>query len=266
MSKQETRYYKSFEDDFTVSKNQNKSLPKDYKWIDTRLIAKIISAVVYSSALIFSSIYCRLFLHTKIVGKEKIKNIKGSCFIYGNHTQPIGDVFIPAHCAFPKRIYTVVSTANYGIPIISTLLPYLGALPVVETIGGMKELNNAIKKRVENGNPIVIFPEAHVWEYCSFIRPYSLTSFKYPAKFNVPSVAMTACYTKSRFYKKPKMTVYIDGPFHPTGDNIKEKAQNMHKAVYSAMLERSKLSNVDYIKYAPEKNKLTFFNLGVDFS
>lgn len=249
MTVKEKRYYSDFSDDFEQSANQDFALPQNYKWIKTEVLSRILSAVVYALAVIFSSIYCKFFLHMKVTGRENLKKVKGGYFIFGNHTQPIGDVFTPALCAFPKRIYTIVSTANYGIPVIGKILPYLGALPIKNSASGIKELNTAITKRLSDNHPIVVYPEAHVWEYCTLIRPYPYTSFKFPVKNDVPSFAMTVTYKKSKLFKKPTMQVFIDGPFYGAGNNLKEKAVNLHDTVFDTMKMRSSYSDCNYIEY-----------------
>ena len=249
MKEKKIRYYASFQDDFEESANQNHVLPEDYKWVRSDIWSRFLSCVIYALAVIFSSVYCRLWLHMKVKGRESLKGIKGGFFIYGNHTQPVGDVFIPALCVLPRRIYTVVSTANYGIPVIGKILPYLGALPIVNSLHGMKELSKAIEQRLNTGHPIVIYPEAHVWEYYTDIRPFPDTSFKYPVKYNRPSFAMTVTYKKSRLFRKPLMEVCMDGPFYGQGDTAKRKAEDLHSQVTAAMKERSRNSNFQYIQY-----------------
>ena len=245
----EIRYYESYGDDFEKSANQNFQLPENYKWVRNDLLSKFLSGLIYGLAVSLGGAYCRFFLHVRVKGRDKLKGQKGGFFIYGNHTQPIGDVFIPAVCALPKRIYTVVGTANYGIPVVGKILPFLGALPIVDSLHGIKELNKAVKKRIEDGHPVVIYPEAHVWEYCTEIRPFPDTSFRFPVKLNKPAFAMTVTYKKSKFFKKPTAQVYLDGPFYPQGDSDKEKTKNLHETVVLAMQERSKKSDCQYIVY-----------------
>ncbi len=151
--------------------------------------------------------------------------------------------------AFPKRIYTVVGTANYGIPVIGKILPYLGALPVKETLSGLKKLGNAISTRISQGHPVVIYPEAHVWEYYTEIRPFPLTSFKFPTAENTPVFSSTVVYQKTKISKRPKAEIYIDGPFYGEGETTKERAENLRNKVFDKMTERSKLSNYEYIQY-----------------
>ena len=244
------RYYTDFTDDFEKPTKEIR-LPDDYEYVRKGLVARILSPLTYGAALLFSLFYCRFHLHMKIYGKKGIKKaIKNGAFIYGNHTQPIGDVVIPARAVFPKRIYTVVSPANYAIPVIGKALPYLGALPTSDTVSGTKELLKAIKQRILEKKCIVIYPEAHVWEYYTGIRPFADTSFKFPVKFKKPAVAMTVTYKKSRIFKKPLTRVFLDGPFYPP-DNVTEtkKVRELHRAVKTAMETRSRESDFEYIKY-----------------
>lgn len=252
MKKERIRRYRSFTDDFEIAPEQDYTLPEDYVWVRKDIFSKLKSRIIYFLAIVFSLFYCPLVLHMKVKGRKNLKGLKGRYFIYGNHTQPLGDVFIPALCVLPRRIFTVVSTANFSIPVIGKILPYLGALPIVDSLKGFKELSKAMEVRLRKNHPIVIYPEAHVWEYCTLIRPYPATSFKFPVKFDVPAIAMTVTYKKSKFFKKPKTTVYLDGPFYPQGETSKEKVSNLHKMVYDAMCNRSKESDYQYIAYIKE--------------
>lgn len=245
----EVRYYSTYTDDFEESANQNYKLPEDYKWVRKDIFSKFLSGLIYGLAVIFGGAYCKSFLHMKVKGRKNLKGMKGDFFIYGNHTQPVGDVFIPALCALPKRIFTVVSTANYGIPVIGKILPYLGALPIVDSLHGFKELNKAIEMRVEMNHPIVIYPEAHVWEYYTGIRPFADASFKFPVKMNKPAFAMTVTYRESKVFKRPIMEVYLDGPFYAEGETVKDKTTDLHCKIYEAMMKQSKNSNYNYIEY-----------------
>ncbi len=252
MSKEkEVRFYSSYADDFSFTKNQEYKLKKDYKWVRDGFFESVFAALLYTVALIFSTVYCRLFLHVDFKGSRILrKAAKDGAFIYGNHTQPIGDVFLPALAAFPKRIYTIVSPANLGIPFIGRLLPCLGALPLTDDLGGMKRLHAAIEKRLDEGCFITIYPEAHVWEYHTEIRPFADAAFWYPVRFAKPAYCMTVTYKDSRFFRRPRATVYIDGPFLPDlALPKKEQAKKLCESIYKRMQERSQNSNFKYIRY-----------------
>lgn len=248
MSRNKSYIYKSFEDDFFDDGKPHK-LKADYVWIKSDMLSKIKSSVVYFLAVVFGTFYCRLFLHMKIKNAGTLRKCKTGFILYGNHTQPVGDVFTPALVCFPKRIYTVVSPANFDLPIIGKILSPLGALPIPDSINAMREFGEAIEQRLKENHPIIIYPEAHVWPYYTGIRPFPSVSFKYADKYGVPVFAMTVTYQKRKFGKKPKMTVYIDGPFYSSGKTAKEKAENLKNTVLNCMTENSKKSNCEYVKY-----------------
>ena len=247
------RYYESLTQDFEKTKNQDIKLGDDYKFIKTGFFDRFLSAVIYGAAVILSYPYCRFFLHIKFEGRKKLKDFKNTgYFLFANHTQPVGDVFTPAHALFPKRIYTIVSTANYGIPVIGKILPYLGALPVIESVKGLKNLTQSIKTRLSENKCIVIYPEAHVWEYYTGIRPMPESAFTFPLRCAKPSYAMTVTYKKRRIGKKPAAVVHLDGPFYPDESlPPRRRAAALRDTVYAAMLERSRESDTEYIRYEP---------------
>ncbi len=244
----EIKYYKTYEDDFIKTKNQTYTLKNNYKWINTNIFYKILSFIIYIPFLIFSIIYCKLILHITYKNKKILKKHK-TFFIYANHTQPVADAFSPALALFPKKPYIIVSPSNLGIPIIGKLLPYLGALPIPNNIHQMKKFIESINTHIKN-NPIIIYPEAHVWPYNTFIREFPNTSFEFPIINNVPSFTMTTTYQKIKEGQKPKITIYFDGPFYSDNkETKKEKIKNLHDKIYNSMVKNSNYSNYNYIKY-----------------
>lgn len=249
MKQPRTRYYTSFSDDFVQTRNQDCRVPEDYPWLPNRFL----SGLVYGLAVLFSAVYLPLGLHVRYRNRGVLRQAMDTgAFLYCNHTQPFGDVFLPALPCLPGRIYTVVSAANLAIPVIGRLLPCLGALPIPDSMQGMRRFTAAMEQRLNEKRCIAIFPEAHVWEYCTRIRPYGDGAFKYPVKFSRPAYAMTVTYQKRRWGRKPKATVYIDGPFFPDAAlTPKGRAARLRDQVYACMQERSKNSNYDYIRYEP---------------
>lgn len=245
-----TRYYHDFTDDFFQA-GEIHPLPENYVWVREDFRSRFLSKLIYGLALLFSNIYCRLCLHVRIRGAKRLRKEEGGFFLYANHTQPIGDVFHPALVCFPKRIYTVVSPANLALPGIGKILPYLGALPIPDTLSGMRTFNKAVEKRVCDGHPVILYPEAHLWEYYTDIRPFPDTTFKFPVSLGKPVYCMTTTYQKRRFGKKPRITIFVDGPFLPQGKTAKEKAATLHDAVYTCMKERAQNSTYAYITYTP---------------
>lgn len=256
MNKDKVRYYREFTDDFETSPDQEFELGADYEYIRDGFFSKLKSALIYSAAVVFGTPFCRLFLHVRYKNRRVLKAAKGEgYFIYANHTQPVGDVFIPALAALPKRIYVVVSPANYTLPVIGKILPFLGALPISSSPSGMRSFTEAVGRRIDEKKVVTIYPEAHVWEYYTDIRPFSDASFRYPVKLSAPVFSQTVTYQKRRFSKKPRTTVYIDGPFYADETLPKrEQSRDLRDRVYACMKERSKESNCQYIVYEKVKD------------
>ena len=120
---------------------------------------------------------------------------------------------------------------------------------------GTRNFMNAIEKRILQGSPVVIYPEAHIWPYYTGVRPYSSTPFRYPVKFREASYCFTTTYQQGRSKKRPKIVIYVDGPFYPDLTlNQKAQQEKLHQEIYETMKARSKLSNFEFIKYVKKEN------------
>lgn len=247
--------YRSYADEFVESRNQQYKLPDSYVWIRDRGKYRILSWFLYQLAKCIGRLYCHFVLHLKVVNEGILKTYRNTgFFLYGNHTQPVGDVVIPALVCRGKRIYTIVSPANLGIPVIGKALPLLGAIPVPDKMDQMKEHWQTVERRIGEGYCVVIYPEAHVWPYYTEIRPFGQTSFMYPAEMEAPVFCMTATYQKNRLRKKPDLVLYIDGPFFPDMRlKRKERQKKLWEAVYETMKRYSFRSNSEYIIYRKEE-------------
>lgn len=247
-------YYNSFEDDVIESKDQNYQLKDNYKWLHHNIFYKILSYIIYYLVLVFSLIYAKLFLHVKIKNKNILKKEKGY-FLYSNHTQMLGDVFNPFLICFPHHPYIICSPSNLGIPFLGKILPIAGALPIPNNIHDMIKFKEAINFHITKGNPIIIYPESHLWPYATFIRDFPETSLHYPVDNNQKVYVATTTYTKSKLSKKPKIIIYIDGPFKCDGNlTKKENINKLHDEVFKTMKKRSKLNNYAYITYKKKDN------------
>ena len=247
------KYYNSYDEDFVSSDKQDYKLKDNYKWIHKNIFYIVFSYIVYWVLYVIAFIYSKLILRVKVRNKKILKKYK-SYYIYGNHTQVIGDIFDIPSITFPWRPYYICSTANLGIPILGKLLPLAGALPIPDSIDKMKEFREAIHIR-EKKHPIIIYPEAHVWPYCTFIREFPNTSFHFPVEAKSVVFVATTIYKKSK-RKKPKIEIVLDGPFNIKENfSKKENIQYLRDIVYETMVKRSKESNYQYIEYIKKEKE-----------
>ncbi len=196
-------------------------------------------------------LYVKLSLHQRTVGREKLKPFrKTGIFIYGNHTQSIGDPLTPNVFCFPQRVSFIVHANNVSMPVLGRINPSLGAIPLPDTREAHRNFVNCVNSRIEKGSAVVIYPEAHIWPYYTKIRPFSDASFGYPAKSGTPVFCFVNTYQKRRGRKKPRTVTYIDGPFYPDMTlPVKQRRKALRDAVYAQMCERAKLSDTEVIKY-----------------
>ena len=199
--------------------------------------------------------YEKIKFKLKYIGKEKLKQCKKEgYFIYANHTQAFADTFITSVGNYPKRNFLIVNPANVSIKGAGHLIEMLGAIPTPDNKTAMKNFLKIIEKRIKNKNSITIYPEAHIWPYYTKIRNFKDVSFKYPVELQVPSFCMTNTYQKyGKNKEKIKIVTYIDGPFYPNNELPKKEAQKeLRDKIYNQMVERSKNSDIEYIKYIKE--------------
>ncbi len=195
--------------------------------------------------------YTKLVFAHRIVGREKLKPFGNvGYFLYGNHTQDIGDAFMPHIMNFPKTNSTIVHPNNVSMPYLGRITPSLGAIPLPDDRVAYRNFLNCIEYRISQKHCVVIYPEAHIWPYYTRIRPFADTSFHYPIKLDTPVFCFTNTYQARKHSKRPRIVTYIDGPFYPDKTlPIKEQKRELRNRVYECMTERAKESCVEWIRY-----------------
>lgn len=208
----------------------------------------------YFIALPLAWTYIRLVNGTKIVNRKAIRQIKGAFFLYGNHTH-WSDSFLPHVVAAPKRTYVVANPDAVSIKGLKNIVLMLGAIPVPARIGCLRQFLDALEIRCGQGACVTIYPEAHIWPYFTGIRQFPDASFKYPAKFSMPVVAMVTTYRKRkgalRFIKTPARTVVLSDPIYAkAGMTMHEAQAYFHEAVYEFMKAHAGIpDNYESIRY-----------------
>jgi len=254
----EITYYYTDEanDEFSGVVRDNIVVDENFPYVHKNIFWNIAAFIVHRIIITPVAFAVRRFqFHQKLIGKKKLKGYKGKYIIYGNHTQIPGDGFLPPTFIFPRKPYFVVSPANIALKGTANLVMMLGAIPTPTTLKGLRKFEEGLKYQLNHHHPIVVYPEAHIWPYYTKIRDFKSTSFKYPIKFDVPAFCFTNTYIKRKFFKRPKMVTYIDGPFYPNKELTgKACEQELRDRVYKTMVERAKNSTYEY-KYHYEKKE-----------
>ncbi len=248
----ETVYYKTENDEVVSFKEKSISIDENYKYINNNPFYKLWSWFTYRFiATPYAFMVFKILKNVKFHNRKVLKkHNKNGYFIYANHTNQFCDGFCPGLLCFPKKAHLIVNSVNISIPIIGKLTKMWGAIPLPDDIKATKNFYNAIEQILNKNNPIIIYPEAHLWPYYTKIRNFSSSAFRYPVKYNKPVYTFTTVYKLKKNSKKPKIEIFVDGPFYP--DNLvdtKLAQQKLRDLVFVKLCERAKLSNYEYVEY-----------------
>ncbi len=246
-------YENELEDDF--SGFQRKKIRIDQSYVYERgWLWRGVAFLLYPCVRFAAYLYMRLGFHLKIINRKILKKYKREgYFLYANHTHAPADGFLPSLVCYPKHVHILVTSENLSVRGTKNILAMLGATPIPHTLQGMKHFKAYIHTLMEKGRVVMIYPEAHIWPYYTKIRPFTDTSFAYPYFEQRPVFTFTVTYQKKK--RRIRMTCYIDGPFYPTSTSKKEAIHSLREQAYQAMVERSKQSSYEKIKYIKRESE-----------
>ena len=260
MSEKKIFYYTDeVNEDFSGIVRDRYHVDSSYKYIHTNPIYRFFTFIVYRIIMTpVAWLHLKIKFNTKFVNKSCIKEIsnRDGYFLFGNHSNIPADGYIPTMiCSPSRRSYDIVSAENMAIKGTRTFMKMVGALPLPDGFKSMKNFMKAIQQKIDEGQVITIYPEAHIWPYYTKIRNYKSDSFRFPCKHNSASFCFTTTYQKRKIIKRPRIVVYVDGPFYPNKDlNGSEQKQELRDRIYKTMVERSKNSNCEYYIYRKKEN------------
>ena len=259
MKEQEIYYYSDeLNDEFSGSHITPRVIDEKYKYLHKNIFWNLAHFLVQNVLSVpIKVLYAKLKFRIKYIGKEKLKKYKKEgYFVYANHTQVFADTFLTSNVIYPKRNYLIVNPENVSMKLLGNFVQMFGAIPIPTGKDGMKNFLNAIKYHIQKCHSITIYPEAHIWPYYTKIRPFKSVSFRYPIELDKPVFCITNTYQK-RGKNKVKITSYIDGPFFVNKDleTKQEQKKDLRDRVYNQMVERSKNSNFEFIKYEYKDKK-----------
>ncbi|MBO4562286.1 MAG: 1-acyl-sn-glycerol-3-phosphate acyltransferase [Clostridia bacterium] len=265
MKKGDVIYYRDEQnDDFAGNGISAVEVKKDFPFAPKSLIWRIAEFFAYYVIAIPLVALCWLFTGFTIYGRSNIRALRRELrkedrgfFLYANHTHWL-DAFAGPLVCFPKKSHVLVSPDTVSIKGIRTFVQMLGAIPVPTERDAVPPFVEAIERRIEEGRAVMIFPEAHIWPFCNFIRDFKAGSFRYPVKLSVPSVAVCICYKNRRglgkLRKTPRREVCISGPFYPDSSlPAPEAKQKLRDEIHLWLKQTAEAhSDCEYVKYVRE--------------
>ena len=129
MDKRKVIYYTDeLNDEFSIAKITPKKIDENYVYCYDSLFKKFTHFFWYRIiATPLAFLYTKLKFAHKAVGAKKLKTFKKTgYFIYGNHTQDIGDALIPNMLGVTQDKYVIVHPNNVSMPFLGRITPSLG--------------------------------------------------------------------------------------------------------------------------------------------
>lgn len=256
-------YYRDAEhEDYAGTNIDTQTVGADFPFAPNRPLWRIMALFAYYViAIPLVSFYCYAVCGFRIKNRKAIRKIrKTGFFLYANHSH-FTDAFLAPIVSFPKRAYVIVGPDTVSIKGLRSFVQMVGAIPIPQGLRGMAPFFDAVRLRTEQRCSISVFPEAHIWNYCTFLRPMKSGSFRYPIQLGLPSVAVAVTYQRRKlpFIKQPKRTVFISDPIFPddalSAKEAQKKLQNEAEAFLKDKLETySTYKYYDYRKVEESEN------------
>ena len=202
-------------------------------------------------------LYTKIWLGVRVKNRKAMRKVKG-CFVYMNHTQNIADAFTPTIVSFPKRAYVVTGPEAVSIKGIRVLVALLGAIPLPSALSAFRNFDKKLSEAMDEKASVIIYPEAHIWPYCNFIRNFPDKSFSYPCRLGAPVIAGVTVYRQRKVFKKlhPHITIYLSDPLYPdTSLPEKQARKKLRDEAYDFMSRTAKEQNsYEYVKYIKKES------------
>lgn len=254
-------YSDEVEEDFSGMNIKKTSLKSDYKYYSTNPFYRFFSKLL-CILIVIPLFWCINIIKFRPVYKNKklFKQVKGKgYYVYSNHTTAFDPTLDGVFFAPLQRTITIASQETFSISsLINPIIRAIGGIPVPNKGDGVM-FNNYVKclsYHVSKKHKIVIYPEAHIWQYYNGVRNFKSGSFRYPVWDNAPIFTLTKTFKKSKWRKTPKIIIYVSGPFYPdTTLPFKEAVNKLRDEAYQSMKENiAKYGSDEIIKYV-KKNK-----------
>ena len=154
--------------------------------------------------------------HYKIRGRENLKAVKKKgVVIISNHVHTTDSPLIATRIfGAGRKVRIITLSSNMDIPVASDLMVALGAIPIADTIKGVKHFTNTVEELLKKNKPVLFFPEAALWPYYRGLRPFHKGAFTFAVKTKTPVLPIMSTFV-TRKNGKQKMIVTILPPIFP---------------------------------------------------
>ena len=128
---------------------------------------------------------------TEIIGLENLATVKDGAIITSNHFNPIDCtlIWLLAMCAGRENELSILVQENniFMKGFFGFLMRNCNTMPVSSNLSYMaRNLKPALKKKLEGGELVLIYPEQEMWFNYKKPREFQIGAYHYASEFGVP--------------------------------------------------------------------------------
>jgi 1-acyl-sn-glycerol-3-phosphate acyltransferase len=162
--------------------------------------------------------------HTKIVGLDKIKDIRHGAIITSNHFNQLDSTIIKKMVAQKDghALYTVIEETNLAMDgFFGFLMNYCDNIPISVNYDYMRQgFSDQLKQVLNHDDYVLIYPEQEMWFNYRKPRPCKRGAYYYASQLGVPVIS---CFTQiddldkidSDPFKEVRYTLHILDVLYP---------------------------------------------------
>jgi len=197
--------------------------------------------VYYFIAIPFLWLFIIVIKGVRIKNAKIIRRHKGGGVLVSNHVHTL-DSAMNGLAAFPRKpVYTGLK-ANFKLPVAGFLVNILGTVPVPETPDEMKVFFHELQKQVHAGRLVHFFPEAHLIEFYSTLRPFKNGAFQVAKEAMVPVIPIGISFRDKKgifpLFSKKRILIKVGNPIQPDLFELKKPGiETLSDAAFRSMQE-----------------------------
>ena len=231
-----------FDQDVENDPPSKELLPEEVDYLKEKLTSKFKTKTAYFIARLYLNHIMRRekMIIKDIKGIENLANLESGAIMTCNHFSALDSFAIQVayeSCIAhkdrrKKKFYRVIREGNYTSfnGFYGFLMRNCYTLPLSSNTKCMNNFVRSVKKLLDNGNLVLVYPEQSMWWNYRKPKPLKSGAFKFAVKSNVPVVPCFITMEDSDIigadgFKIQEYTIHIGKPIYP--DSSKTNIENV---------------------------------------
>ena len=223
-----------------VKKNNGLVFDANYPYIDNS--TKLKTARFWIRVLMYILIWpilCFFMMGLRVKGRKNIKfykeQLKNGAVSISNHVH-LWDYIANMRAIRPHKSDVLIWAPNVRGEN-GKMMRGVGGIPIPDdNKEGMRAMNEAVGKYLEEGGWLHVYAEGSMWEYYPYVRPFKLGAFSLACRYNKPVLPLGFSFRKPSWIRKhifkqdAAITVTVGEPIYKD-DSLSESEQRIDLAI-----------------------------------